>query len=223
MMSANKDHGVLGYWRIRGLAEPIRMMLEHTSSSYENKYYVQGEGPEFSRESWLKEKHSLGLDFANLPYYTDGNVKLTESHAILSYIARRHNLYGSTNAEAAIVDMVLHHVYDMRGPMTGMCYSPNFAERKATFFKSTFPAAGKELATFLGTNHWFANNKLSAADFVIYEVLDVINIMEAGVLSNFPTLAAFHARFKALPRIHAYLTSSRHFARPINNTVAAWK
>jgi glutathione S-transferase len=41
-----------------------------------------------SRETWFKEKETLGLDFPNLPYFvdTDGYV-LTESLAIHEYIA----------------------------------------------------------------------------------------------------------------------------------------
>uniref|UniRef100_A0A8C2M9K0 glutathione transferase n=1 Tax=Cricetulus griseus TaxID=10029 RepID=A0A8C2M9K0_CRIGR len=41
---------------------------------------------------WLNEKFKLGLDFPNLPYLIDGSHKITQSNAILRYIARKHNL-----------------------------------------------------------------------------------------------------------------------------------
>jgi glutathione S-transferase len=66
---------VLGYWDIRGLAEPIRysekdckkrfvtdqcacpsFLLEYTGITYEDRRYVQGDAPGYSREQWLKEK-----------------------------------------------------------------------------------------------------------------------------------------------------------------------
>ena len=31
------------------------------------------------------------MDFPNLPYYLDGDVKISESHTILRYIAQKHN------------------------------------------------------------------------------------------------------------------------------------
>ena len=51
---------VLGYWKIRGLAQPIRLMLGYADVEFEDKMYEQGDGPEFSRDAWLKEKFTLG-------------------------------------------------------------------------------------------------------------------------------------------------------------------
>uniref|UniRef100_A0A8C5L044 glutathione transferase n=1 Tax=Jaculus jaculus TaxID=51337 RepID=A0A8C5L044_JACJA len=48
--------------------------------------------PDYDRSQWLNEKFKLGLDFPNLPYLIDGTHKITQSNAILRYIARKHNL-----------------------------------------------------------------------------------------------------------------------------------
>lgn len=58
---SNKSQIVLGYWAIRGLAEPIRLALYYTKTPFNDKFYVQGEGPEFSRQEWLSEKPNIGL------------------------------------------------------------------------------------------------------------------------------------------------------------------
>ena len=42
-----------------------------------------------SKECWFSEKQSLGLDFPNLPYFIDGDVNLTETRAIMKYIASK--------------------------------------------------------------------------------------------------------------------------------------
>ena len=42
-----------------------------------------------------------GLDFPNLPYYMEGDLKLTQSNAILRHLARKHDLMGQTSAERA--------------------------------------------------------------------------------------------------------------------------
>lgn len=73
----------LHYWKIRGLGEPIRLMLEYLGETYENKY-------ETSIENWFKKKHNLDIELANLPYLVDGEIKLTQSFAIMRYLARKH-------------------------------------------------------------------------------------------------------------------------------------
>jgi hypothetical protein len=60
-MAQNKNEIILGYWAIRGLAEPIRLALHYAKTPYTDKMYEQGEGPEFSRDKWLSEKEKLGL------------------------------------------------------------------------------------------------------------------------------------------------------------------
>uniref|UniRef100_A0A4X1T2E4 GST N-terminal domain-containing protein n=1 Tax=Sus scrofa TaxID=9823 RepID=A0A4X1T2E4_PIG len=57
---------ILGYWDIRGLAHAIRLLLEYTDSSYEEKKYTMGDAPDYDRSQWLSEKFKLGLDFPNV-------------------------------------------------------------------------------------------------------------------------------------------------------------
>uniref|UniRef100_A0A8D2I2D6 glutathione transferase n=1 Tax=Urocitellus parryii TaxID=9999 RepID=A0A8D2I2D6_UROPR len=51
-----------------------------------------GDAPDYDRSQWLSDKFKLSLDFPNLPYLIDGVQKITQSSAILRYIARKHNL-----------------------------------------------------------------------------------------------------------------------------------
>ena len=76
----------LGYWKIRGLGEMVRLVLEVLEQPYENVYYEQGEGPEFSREEWMSVKFTLGLDFPNLPYLQHGDFQMTETIPIMKYL-----------------------------------------------------------------------------------------------------------------------------------------
>ena len=75
-----------GYWKIRGLAGPIRLLCAYADETIEEKQYEQGdETTGFSRDVWYNEKETLGLDYPNLPYFIDGDIKLTQSGAILRY------------------------------------------------------------------------------------------------------------------------------------------
>ena len=67
----------LGYWNLRGRGAAIRALLRYVGADYEDVTY-RLEGPLYSKEQWLKVKYSLGLNFPNLPYLIDGDLKLTQ-------------------------------------------------------------------------------------------------------------------------------------------------
>ena len=74
---------VLGYWKIRGLAAQIRYMFYYLGVDFEDKLYeIQGAAPEWDMSEWIDVKQTLGLEYPNLPYLFDGEVKLTETIAI---------------------------------------------------------------------------------------------------------------------------------------------
>ena len=54
------------------LAQPIRMLLEHTGTEYKEKQYKCGPAPDFDKSCWFEIKETLGFDFPNLPYMIDG-------------------------------------------------------------------------------------------------------------------------------------------------------
>lgn len=66
---------VLGYWNVRGLTSPIRNLLRYKEAEFEEKLYGFSEE---ERKEWSADKAVLDLDFPNLPYYIDGDVKLTQ-------------------------------------------------------------------------------------------------------------------------------------------------
>lgn len=69
---------VLGYWDLRGLASTIRNLLYYKGIEFEDKLYTIGPAPEYDGSGWLTDRSTLGLDFPNLPYYLDGDIKLTQ-------------------------------------------------------------------------------------------------------------------------------------------------
>ena len=70
---------LLAYWDSRGRCEPIRYMLEYLGIPYEKKVYANDTE---TRQHWLEiDKKNTGLDFPNLPYLIDGDVKITQTLA----------------------------------------------------------------------------------------------------------------------------------------------
>ena len=52
----------LGYWKIRGLGQPCRLLLEMSGLPYTEKYYEEVQRPDGSWDEscWFNEKFSLG-------------------------------------------------------------------------------------------------------------------------------------------------------------------
>ncbi|XP_046575277.1 glutathione S-transferase Mu 3-like [Haliotis rubra] len=212
----------LGYWAIRGLAQPIRLLLSYVDQDFEDVQYEQGDAPDYSRETWTSVKPTLGLPFPNLPYYVDGDIKLTQSNAILRHIARTHNCLGETEKEKAEGDMMLDQAMDFRNGIVGLCYSSDYEKKKAAYFDA-LPAKLEVFENFLVNRAFFAGSKVTVCDFPMYELLDQTRIMKPGSLDKFPKLLAFLTRFEALPKIKAYLSSDKCIKRPINNKSASFK
>ncbi|XP_036128358.1 glutathione S-transferase Mu 1-like [Molossus molossus] len=211
----------LGYWDIRGLAHAIRLLLEYTDSSYEEKKYTMGDAPDFDRSQWLSEKFKLGLDFPNLPYLIDGAHRLTQSNAILRYIARKHNLCGETEEEKIRVDILENEIMDIRMYHIRTCYSPDYEKVKPEFLK-VLPEKMKLFSQFLGKRSWFAGDKLTYVDFLAYDLLDIMRMFEPKCLDVFSNLKDFLVRFEGLKKISAYMKSSRSLPTPVYSKMAMW-
>jgi len=210
---------VLGYWNIRGYAQPIRLMLAYKEEPFEDKKYAYGPPPDCDRDSWLKEKHTLGLDFPNLPYYIDGDTKLTQSVTIMRYLARKLKLDAETESERLRVDLIEQQAIDLRSGLVGIAYKEEFEKLKGDYLK-ILPLKLQPFADYLGKNNWFAGDKLTYVDFLMYEILDQHLYLEPECLKQFSSLEEFHQKFKQLPTIEKYMSSPDFMSFPLNGDMA---
>ncbi|XP_054708192.1 glutathione S-transferase Mu 2-like [Uloborus diversus] len=221
----------LGYWNIRGLAQPIRLMLKYCNVEYEDKRYCYGPAPQFSRDEWFREKETLGLDFPNLPYLITNeggeSVKLTQSLAVIKYVAAKYGLIPLSpkpHHQARLV-MIEQQVADFYSHFTGMCYDPDFEKKKESYLE-IFPGRLQKLSNFLGKNKWFGIEeekgvvKLSYVDFMAYHYLEEQRTFEPHCLDKFENLKAFMQRFEELPQLKEYLKSDEIVNLPYNGDMA---
>jgi glutathione S-transferase len=184
---------------------------------------VQGPAPDFDKSCWFEVKDTVLGDypFANLPYLIDGEIVVTQSNAILRYVARKADpdLLGCTPEEAMRVDIMLEEGMDLRNGTVGMAYGPAGGDYEAALpaYEEALRDHLAKLSRFLGYSPYFAGENLTVCDFPLYELLDQNELMVNGVLSAFPNLKAFHARFAALAAIKHFLASDRCITFPCNN------
>ena len=61
--------------------------------------------------------------FGQVPCFYDGDLELVQSGAIVRYLARKHDLYGSNTSEAALMDMVYDGQEDLKKKFWPMLYT----------------------------------------------------------------------------------------------------
>ena len=99
----SSEKPILGYYAMRGHGSNIKYQLAYCGVEYDMKYYqFAGEAQNIQVDGWAGDKEQLGLDFPSLPYFIDGEVKLTEPLAIHQYIAAKWKpeLLGAEDAAA---------------------------------------------------------------------------------------------------------------------------
>lgn len=223
----------LGYWGMRGLAQPIRFLLEFTGAAWADELYCQA-GPNdpipYDKSCWFNVKETLGLDFPNLPYMIDGNVKLTQSRAIMRHIVRKRPdmsyLFGRTSEDMDQVDQLMDQFADINGRMVGLQYSVGI---DSMYIEVELKRVLNQLSNYLSTKTWFVGEYITLADFLMFEFLSraMAYTERAGLtdyFNEYPNLVTFHQGFSRMPMIDAYLKSERFAAvTAFNNQHAKWR
>jgi len=114
----------IGYWSIRGLGAPLRMMVSYSGQPYSVQMYDcvrKDDGWDlsswFSKKPALKEKNPL----MNLPYICDskgsetgGELYISQTNACFLYLGRKLGMLGSTPQEMSMCEQLLCEVMDVQ-------------------------------------------------------------------------------------------------------------
>jgi len=127
---------ILGYWSIRGLGAPIRMLLSAAQIDHWVVMYDVMEGDDDSssttswdKSSWEKDKRMLKKDFPfiNLPYLIDcaegeGGKVLCQTNAILTYLGSELKMMGQSPWKMSQCEELLCEIMDLRNLMVRFAY-----------------------------------------------------------------------------------------------------
>ncbi|XP_055351680.1 glutathione S-transferase Mu 3-like [Paramacrobiotus metropolitanus] len=208
---------VLAYWDIRGLANPIRMLLEHVGVKYEFK--VWDHEPE---TGWFAQKDKLDIKFPNLPYYIEGDKKFSQSGAIIKYLARKHGLVAKNEDDLIQQDIVDGLLQDFRNLWSWLVYvSSNDLETDKPRYHARVDPVMKQLDEMLDKQKFLVGDYLTYNDFIFFEILDINTKLFPDFLQQFPNLQKYHDRIQHLKGVQEYLQSDRN-PKKINGFVAKW-
>ena len=224
----------IGYWKIRGLAAPLRMLLNYAEVDFVDTQMV-GTTPEAKREVWFEGRKPELLKknpLVSLPFVVDGETVITQSNQCLLYVARKYGLAGTPETVDA-VEQILLEVFDLRNATVSVAYCQEprekFLEIMSAHFSGTVKTSLDKLEScFVFYGKTFAcTDTPSVCDFHLWEMLDQHEMMKdvVGVespLSTRPKLAAFYKAFRELPQLQKYFASEA-YKLPVNNIYAQFK
>uniref|UniRef100_A0A5F8H7A5 glutathione transferase n=1 Tax=Monodelphis domestica TaxID=13616 RepID=A0A5F8H7A5_MONDO len=140
--------------------------------------------------------------FGQLHKFTDGDVTLYQSNAILRHLARKHGLYGKNEMEATLLDMANDGVEDLRLKYVKLIYQ-NYEEGKEQYIKE-LPTQLKPFETLLSQNQggkaFIVGDQISFVDYNLLDLLLIHQVLAPGCLDAFPLLSAYVARLTARPQ-----------------------
>ena len=201
----------IGYWKIRGLAQPIRLLLSYTETPFQEVQY------EFqNREQWAEQdKKNLGFDFPNLPYLIDNDFKLTESAAIAKYVIKRSGkteLLGKTLQDQGKVENIMGVVEDILKEMRSLFGNPHWETARGEVLPKIKPKLDY-LKQFIGDKE-FALGYPTLADFYLAEDLYYFETIFPTEHRHYLFWWRIRHNFEELPGIRAYYKRADALVEP---------
>lgn len=144
---------------------------------------------------WIEKKHFLGLDFPNLPYFIDGDVRLSESKSIMKYLCKKHEpaLLGRDAKETATADMISRVHDDLHAKYGAHCFKTGDTPKLHEDLKHD----AERIAAFLSDKQFMVGDQLTFVDFSMFELLDKMKFLSKGkTFSEQPKLGEYFNRME---------------------------
>lgn len=204
----NLESGVMAtkpklyYFNGRGRMESIRWLLAAAGVEFEEEFLE-------TKEQYEKLQKNGCLLFGQVPLVEMDGMMLTQTRAILSYLAAKYNLYGKDLKERVRIDMYADGTLDLM-LMIAVAPFKSTEEKKESLALAVTKARTRYLPIFekIMKDHqedFLVGNKFSWADIQLLEAILMLEELDASVLSDFPLLQAFKTRISNIPTIKKFL------------------
>lgn len=198
----------LNYFNGRGLAETSRLILAVADKKYNDFRYplevIDWKTYNMVREEFDADKASgkLWRSMGKLPFLeVDGKV-ISQSKAIERYLARKYDLMGENDEQAALIDSYCEYIRDFKTAYQAVRKAENKEEAMKKWFGETLPEKlcsfdkilcentdfqniSSKIKSVLETERFSVGIKLSLADIVIYSFLVDFFDNKEGVKKSF--------------------------------------
>ncbi|NQV99551.1 MAG: glutathione S-transferase family protein [Rhodospirillales bacterium] len=198
----------LTYFKGRGRAETTRWMLAINQISFENIAIA-------NKEELAALRGSGKLPFDQMPLLEIDGLCLSQSSAMVRYLARKGGFYGDNDSDAWQCDLVAGAVADFAETALQAAFQPTAAVAIAGL-EVRFGKFGPRFEARLAANGAAvsAGSRLSFADVVLAEALS--NYLEwcPDILDATPLLKDLYGRVTGQPGVARYLASDLRYAKP---------
>ncbi|VDI61727.1 glutathione S-transferase [Mytilus galloprovincialis] len=205
----------LTYANGRGKAEIIRIILAEAGLEYTEEYLT-------SKEQWEDLKKSGKLLYNQVPLLEIDGLELVQTGAIVRYLARKYNMYGSNDQEAVKVDMYYEGSRDFYAVFLAMVFTDEnecLKKAKEVMVPKYFPVYEKILKSC--TTTYLVGDSISIADLGLLEcLLAVEEFLGMELIDSYPKLKEYYLKLKALDRISTFFKGPHRKKRNTEEYVA---
>jgi len=206
----NKGDWTLNYFDMRGRAEPIRIVFHDTKTPFRD------ETPQNWAEMKAQGVKDFTIPFGQMPYLRHGNFHLVESNAILRYLGRKLDRYGSSEEHRSLVDMFLDATESLRSKYADFIYSQQGKEDAKPAYLTRVTEFLNYVENWLsrdGKQKYLVGDDFTVADASFWELLDANMRLSATLVDKYPHIKAYYERVAGRPNIATYLNSPARRAK----------
>ena len=183
----------LVYFNGRGLAETSRLLLAVNGAKYEDFRYplkvIDWATHDMVREEFLEDKKNNKLlgSLNKLPFLEVDGTVIPQSKAIERFLAKKYNMFGSSEVDSARIDGLCEFVRDFKDAYQSVRKLPP-SEKDAgmkKWFSETLPEKLTLLDNLLCKEHelYAVGLKLSLADIVLFSFITQFFDNKEGALN----------------------------------------
>ena len=201
----------LGYWGIKGRAEPVRWAILALGLQVKEVNPASG-------EEWGALKSTLPTAFPNLPYLKDGDFAITETAALPIYLAwkaGKPDFLGKDHKDQAIVRQIEGVIADIFSGLFKAIGAENPGEAVKTAVTGDGAVITKlrYLSKFLGEKHFFLGY-LTWVDLLFTYIGDFLDALAAShghksIIAHFANLQGLTNRIHNHDALKARIQASQ--------------
>lgn len=190
----------LVYFNMRGRAEASRLLLTILNIPFEDERVCD-------MQHWDELKPQL--PFGSLPLLRKGSFELSQSHAILRYIAGSYELLPSNHKRQSAYDEAHLALSEAQEDLWQFAWRKEYIADPKPYVEGRLSYFLENLQSHLtrhGAEFWIGNS-ISHIDCLAFVLLDELRAFFPDSLSRYDRLSNFHKTFENRPPVRAYIDS----------------